>query len=115
MIRVERQSPFSARLEFQPRDEVGREVEALCACEIGRGILDGKGPLVACASAARRPAKQRLPEPRDGIQAFEVDPDGVGLRIRKRGPGLADDEAIGLEERVPKPRRPAGIRRSRFR
>ena len=28
--------------------------------------------------------------------------------IRKRGPGLADDEAVGLEERVPKPRRPGG-------
>ncbi len=93
---------------FQPRDEVGREVEALSTCEIRRGILECECPLVACSRAIRRPTKQRLPEPRDGIQAFEVNPDGVGLGIRKRGPCLADDEAVGLEERVPKPRRPAG-------
>ena len=86
----------------------GREVDALSTSKIWGGILDGKGPLVACVRAARRPAEQRLPEPRDGIRAFEVNPDGVGLGIRKRGPRLADNEVVGLEERVPKPRRPAG-------
>jgi hypothetical protein len=73
----------------------------------GRRIFHRHGQVQVVANWLRE-ADLRLPEQRDGIQAFEVDANRFGLGIRERGPGLTYYPAPRLHERVAQPDGVAG-------